>query len=334
MAKGAGLVVRVFVGVLAVLSPSLMWCGWGQADESREPMERPTAEEAVTSAERTEELEAEPNESVWLTDYAAAVQAARSENSMLLIWFVDPGSEVPGSEDPGSETSQHLFQRDILADSEVQGRLKDFTCVQIPISATWGSANSEAMRLIDHPAFAELTGEPGLAILDLTDETSPYFHHVVSIYPLESRQLTVEQMVALLDLPPGSLTQRTLIWAVWTHPERPLSASGEPHEELEREAESHSRHQAVIRVQGHHRWGSRFQRLLGRIPPGHVPQEVCAESWPGQRLIDAAEECVQSWRHSSGHWDAVRRHHPIFGYDMKRGSNGIWYATGVFGRRS
>jgi hypothetical protein len=281
---------------------------------------------------------------------------------MLLIWFFDPTKEQ----------IREPFQDVVLADLEVRKRLESFICVQLPVSTTrfspaveerdgrvsphatkgaeslaeGGKVKDEpraedlghvsapaAERLIDHPAFAELTGESGLAILDFTEESSPNYHHVVSIYPMESRRLSTEQMIALLDLPPGSLTQRTLIWAVWTHPERPESASGEPHDELEREAESHSRHQAVIRVQGHHRWGSRFQRLLGRIPPGHVPQEVCAESWPGQRLIDAAEECVRSWRHSTGHWDAVRRPHPIFGYDMKRGSNGIWYATGLFGRR-
>jgi hypothetical protein len=29
----------------------------------------------------------------------------------------------------------------------------------------------------------------------------------------------------------------------------------------------------------------------------------------------------------------VRSRHPLFGYDIKRGQNGIWYATGIFGRR-
>jgi hypothetical protein len=29
----------------------------------------------------------------------------------------------------------------------------------------------------------------------------------------------------------------------------------------------------------------------------------------------------------------VRSRHPLFGYDIKRGRNGIWYATGIFGLR-
>ena len=64
-----------------------------------------------------------------------------------------------------------------------------------------------------------------------------------------------------------------------------------------------------------------------------LSREVCAESWPGQRLVEAAEECVHSWRQSSGHWEAVSGQHVCFGYDMKLGASGVWYATGIFGDR-
>ena len=66
---------------------------------------------------------------------------------------------------------------------------------------------------------------------------------------------------------------------------------------------------------------------------GLTPQEVVAESWPHENLLDAAVDCVHSWRQSSGHWGAVKRNQPKFAYDMRRGSNGIWYATGIFGNR-
>jgi hypothetical protein len=58
--------------------------------------------------------------------------------------------------------------------------------------------------------------------------------------------------------------------------------------------------------------------------------EVCAESWPGQGMIDSCIDCVDSWRHSSGHWQGVSRRHRAFGYDIRRGRNGIWYGTGIF----
>jgi hypothetical protein len=72
----------------------------------------------------------------------------------------------------------------------------------------------------------------------------------------------------------------------------------------------------------------RFQRIVGRLRGG-APREICAESWPGQNLIEAALECVHSWRTSSGHWSALRYRNRSFGFDMKRGNNGVWYATGI-----
>ncbi len=134
-------------------------------------------------------------------------------------------------------------------------------------------------------------------------------------------------------LPLGSLTKRTLTLAVRTHSEMPQSASRELLPLLSDECEAHAAHQARIGVQGHHDWESRFHRINAHLPPGLVAQEVCAESWAGQSLWDAARECVRSWRHSSGHWEAVRGAHPVFGYDMHRGENGIWYGVGIFGIR-
>ncbi|MCE9555471.1 MAG: hypothetical protein K8T91_19155, partial [Planctomycetes bacterium] len=127
--------------------------------------------------------------------------------------------------------------------------------------------------------------------------------------------------------------QRTLIYAVRMHPEHPASADGKVNVTLTSFAEEHSQYMAAVQVQGHQDWENRFHQLEARIPGDLTPSEVAAESWPGQSLVDAAEECVHSWRQSSGHWDAVRHRHPIFGFDMKLGRNGIWYATGIFGRR-
>jgi hypothetical protein len=86
-------------------------------------------------------------------------------------------------------------------------------------------------------------------------------------------------------------------------------------------------------LQGHHQWDTRFQRINTKLPPDTLACEVCAESWPGENLVEAAIECVRCWRFSEGHWSAVRAEHSVWGYDMKRGTNGIWYATGIFGRQ-
>ena len=68
---------------------------------------------------------------------------------------------------------------------------------------------------------------------------------------------------------------------------------------------------------------------MGRGERG-MPVEVVAESWPDQDLMDSCVDCVASWRQSEGHWNAVKAKQVSYGYDIREGSNGIWYATGIF----
>ena len=95
---------------------------------------------------------------------------------------------------------------------------------------------------------------------------------------------------------------------------------------------SHCRHQANITTLGHHNWDSRFQQLYAQLG-GTPPSEVCAQSWQGETLLAACFSAVDSWRHSAGHWAAVSANQPAYGYDIRRGRDGNWYATGIFGGR-
>lgn len=120
-------------------------------------------------------------------------------------------------------------------------------------------------------------------------------------------------------------TQQALIDAIKSHPSNPQSAEGQM--TLGAEAKQHSLLQAKKQLQGHHNWDSRFQALIKEY---RTASEVCAESWPGETLEEAAVEIVHSWFRSPGHWRDVMEYHDHFGYDMKRGDNGIWYGTGIF----
>lgn len=258
----------------------------------------------------------------WLTDYAQGVESARKQGKLLLIHF-------HGSQE---DELQRQFESDTLSNPAVQEGLAQYVCVRLANDVTIEAEDGKTVRLLDSAAFAEMLGRPGIAILDFAHRDAPYFGEVVSMFPLlERHPYTSERMAEILRLPPGTLTQRTLIYAVRVHAERPQSAQGQRDTYLSEEAQSHAQYQAQIRVQGHHQWGSRFQRILGHLPLGLTASEVCAESWPGEHLLEAAIECVRCWRLSSGHWSKVSRPHPVYGYDMKLGSNGIWYATGIFG---
>lgn len=269
---------------------------------------------------------AEDGESpVWLGDYREALAQAKAGKTMALLWFCDPQQR----------DENEKWEATVLHDAKVQQQLARLILVKLPLDVVVASKDEGAKPgpLLKHPSFAEMLDGPGLAMIDMRDETSPNYHHVVSVYPAVRQPISQEGLLAMLDLPSGSLTQRTLIWAVRTHRERPRSARAKFSSLLSARAESHSQHQASINVQGHHNWDQRFQDINSQLGNGMISREVCAESWPGQRLVEAAEECVHSWRQSSGHWEAVNGEHACFGYDMKLGAGGIWYATGIFGDR-
>ncbi len=266
---------------------------------------------------------AEEATSQWLDSYSAAMAQAKQSGRQMIVYFHQDDLKL--AEDKLAQKLIHDKVLRPLADQSV--------LVRVPMSSR-GHVGGQEIQLVGHASFAELQGQPGLAIIDFTDPKSDLYGHVISIYPLSlPGALSGHSLQALLTLPHGSLTQRTLILAVRIHPEGPASADGVFLTTLAKESESHSQLQARINRQGHHNWDSRFHRISARLPGGHAAKEVCAESWPGMGLIAAALDCVHSWRQSSGHWSAVRNQQPYYGYDMKRGSNGIWYATGIFASR-
>jgi hypothetical protein len=257
------------------------------------------------------------------SDYQTGLDEARARRKLALLWFYDPDSAAENDH----------FGQSVLTQPAIVALLQQhFVAIHLPADASTLS-DGKKVALLDHPAFVEMHRSPGLAIIDMTDEDRPHFRQVVSVYPFTRDPISADKLAVLLDLPRGTLTQRTLIFAVRTHPESPASASGHLSQVLTRETENHAWHQASITLQGHHNWNARFQSINAELPGGLAACEVCAESWPGQGLLDAAEECVHSWRQSSGHWAAVSSHHLLFGYDMKRGQNGVWYAAGVFAGR-
>jgi hypothetical protein len=259
----------------------------------------------------------------WLSSYAKATSLADRQNKMLFIYFCDACGDEPCQR----------FRKETLDDPQVRRKLQDYVCVQLPLD-TKITVQGKPVVLLENDAFHEMLGKPGISIVDYRTADAKRRGAVVSEFPItDALWYTPEQMAVILTLPPGTLTQRTLIFAVRTHPEHPASAEGDPNPTLLDEAQSHSQYQADIRVQGHHSWGSRFARILSILPGVGAPREVCAESWGGQNLVEAAIECVHCWRQSSGHWSAVVGRTRFFGYDMKRGDNGIWYATGIVDAR-
>jgi len=268
----------------------------------------------------------EINGLTWLTDYGTAMKQAEVSRKYMLIYFYE--------NEPSA--NQLRFENEALKNADTIAKLKsDCVLVKLPIGHEV-SVGGKLGPLMNFEAFTDLNRRPGLAMIDYVHEHEDIHGYVVSILPLDNGKyyrFSPDYVRTLLDLPAGTLTQRTMIFAVRVHPEKPASTRGRPNLSLFSEAREHSFFQARLRNQGHHNWGSRFQRITSLLGGGLRAQEVVAESWPGENLVDAAIDCVDCWRQSPGHWGAVRSDQPQFGYDIKKGENGIWYATGLFGNR-
>jgi hypothetical protein len=172
-------------------------------------------------------------------------------------------------------------------------------------------------RLSAHPALSQMGGNGAFIARVARDPC------VISALP--ARYCTPDGLWALVNLPPGTLTQRTLIWAVRMHQECPHSADGQPDASLVAQATAQSDEQVRRCNQGH--W---LPHTAGQT------SEVCSESWPRDtNIVDGAVELVRLWRTSAGHWGEVRRRHSAFGYDMRWGfsrfqGGNVWFGTGCF----
>lgn len=266
----------------------------------------------------------ETAEPTFLDNYPAALGRAVSARKRLLIFF--HGEPMSAAE--------RAFQTQTVQDARIRPLLADYVLLKLSRRAEV-EVDGKPVSLLKHASFKHMEGLGGVAIVDFRDPDSEHYGYAVSCLPFSRSRYYVssfhgvKSIQTLLSLPEGNIEQRTMIWAVRMHPERPASTSGRFHPVLTRAAASHSLHQARLRVQGHHNWNSRFHQIAHRLGGGS-PVEVCAESWPGQPLVEAALDCVHCWRQSSGHWKAVRGTHRLFGYDIRRGANGVWYATGIF----
>lgn len=258
----------------------------------------------------------------WETDYATAWRQARDEKKMLLLFFVEPKTT------PTRKMVEDAFTKD----ADLTKQLGGYVLAKLPVDARM-EIDGKPTTLLKHASLAEMHGREGLAIIDLASEGEDFYGYVVSAFPFmqgKYYRLKRDHLGPILDLPEGTITQRTMIWAVRMHPEKPASTRGTRSKTLLSEAHSQSRYQADIGVQGHHRWDFRFARILRLLGGRRTPVEVVAESWPNETMIDSCIDCVDSWRQSPGHWSAVKSYQTVYGYDIQRGHNGIWYGTGIF----
>ncbi len=223
-------------------------------------------------------------------DYYPAYVEARREKKMLLIDFAT-GFDFK-SVDPT--------------------KLAGFVLCRVPLDYTL-PIDGKRQRLIDAPAFVCLQKQPGIAVVDLHNRS--HLRETVSVLP--KHFALKDYVAALLDLPDGTLTQRTLTWAFRIHQERPACVYGTADPTLMQHAGSHSTNQAQSNAMYH----------AGAFPGSF---EIVAQSWlSNANVADVAVDLVNLWRSSPAHWGAAVTQWSRYGLDMQTNGS-VWYATGVF----
>ncbi len=258
----------------------------------------------------------------WQNDYESAWRKAVSEKKDLFIYFSQDNHALDNA----------------WRDDEVRQKLNQMVCLKVPVDYVY-----EGQKLITRPVFSEMSGKSGFAIMCLCDQNHACYRELISAHPFMSSHYSwapktygLNELKIVLNLSRKlTLSQRSMLFALSVHPVQPKSILGSWNDAFMNHASSHSKKQANMQYQHHADLIGAINRMGSQMGIGlNNGSEVVAESWGavlgGENVLEACYSCIDAWSHSPGHWGAVCRHHRYFGYDIAKGANGTWYATGIF----
>ena len=249
----------------------------------------------------------------WAESASRAHKSAMAEKKYLFVEFVLEGSEAVTPK-MQVQSPRHVF-------------------------ATYEVAKEKDGGWRDSKAFSPLSTRNGVVILDYTGEKGDgTYGKVVSVMP--AHKVNKTNIQTLLERPKGTLTQRTMTWAVRVHPQNPQSTEGQAGQALLDHAQRWARKMATESATTRRPYysGSMLQtpaQVHSTNYPGSA--EVLSTTWMGQgpEVTDAATELVGTWHdayngQNAGHWGFVLRRWSSYGYDMGYDAvNRMWYACGV-----
>ena len=244
----------------------------------------------------------------WHQDYLAAYQQAIQDKRMLVMLFRD--SANPDS----SESRTSGFGAE-----ELQPLLDNYVRVSLPISAIAPSSdpNTPSTRLIEHRSFRHLRGQASIAIVDLTDAQGPNYGRVVSALPLPADgRYSPEVLGNLLQLPTGSVGQRSIVLAVRTGLSGENFTSGEPSSQLQQLANRNARLMAQADQVGSYEQAQRVTSIRESFGDGVNIGELLFATEGTASVQEAAIQAVTKWMQSPEDRRVLTQ--PSFAYEIGR----------------
>lgn len=256
----------------------------------------------------------------WHQDYLAAYQQAIQDKRMLVMLFRD------GSNPDSSESRTSGFGAE-----ELQPLLDNYVRVSLPISAIapGGSATAPSTRLIEHRSFRHLRGQAGIAIVDLTDAQGPNYGRVVSALPLPADgRYSPEVLSNLLQLPTGSVGQRSVVLAVRTGVSGENFTSGEPNSQLAQLANRNARLMAQADQAGSYEQAERVTAIRESFGDGINIGELLFATEGTASVQEAAIQAVTKWMQSPEDRRVLTQPSFAYGIELFQSPNSQrWFAT-------
>ena len=257
---------------------------------------------------------------IWHQDYLAGYQQAMQEKRPLLMQFRDI------SEPDVSESRIAGFGA-----SELQPLLENFVRVSMPVGSivpgqTTGQAPS---RLLDHRSFRHLNGKAGVVIIDLTEPSAANFARVVSALPLPSDgRFSPEILSKLLQLPAGSIGQRTLLLSIRTATSAPDFTVGEQQPLLNQLANRNARLMAQAEIVGSYEQGGRVAAITEAFGTEAKIGELLYATEGTSTVQEAAIGAVRQWLSTPADKALMSRPATAYGIELFQSQTSQrWFAT-------
>ena len=216
--------------------------------------------------------------------------------------------------------------------------LEQFSRVELPLNAVMpilADKNNDSQKkglpnlLLKHRSFRHLGTQPGIAVVDLTNRSSPNYARVVTVLPLpESGQFQNGSLTLALNLPKGTISQRTLLFAIRsTVPDSSLSMR-EFNSTLVELAHRNSRYMANSGQAGSFDQETHRQRIEQEFGPQAELKQLVFATDSEATIHEAALQAVTSWIETSESFDVLDAPATEMGMDMFQNfESGQWFVT-------
>lgn len=253
----------------------------------------------------------------WHQDYQTAYQQATEQKRRLLVVFRD-------TVDPDSINSPSVG----LAGPELTPLLKDFVRLALPANMTIPGQEGGTL-LLEHRAFRHLNVQPGIVIVDLTDPESSWYGRVVSALPQPpSGRYSAELVRPLLELPPGTVTHRTLLLALQNANPESQFATGESEGVLNQLADRNCRFMTQYGQAGLFDAEYRQSVIASQFGSTAVVRELTFATDDTRTIQDAAILAVESWVSDPDSFRMLNGAIDAYGLEMFQGpDSGRWFVT-------